>query len=269
MYLKYWQFKEKPFENAVNPKFIYYSSHHREAVLRLYYTVKEKKGIGVLTGELGSGKTLLTQILFNKIIEDGQYKVALIANPPLSFSGFIEEIIYQIEGKRFSFNRKYKLLHKLEEILLTLYNQGLHLVVIVDEAQIIKNQKVFEQLRLFYNYQKNQTFLLTLILAGQPELKRRIETMQAFAQRIGLGYHLPALSQSEVKNYIEHRCNVAGRLSSPFNTDSLESIFRYSKGIPRKVNQICDLALLHAFHLKKNFVDEEVVEDITNSIEYV
>ena len=269
MYLKYWQFKEKPFENAVNPKFIYYSSHHREAALRLYYVIKERKGIGVLTGELGSGKTLLTQILFNKIMEEGQYKTVVITNPSLSFSGFIEEIIYQIEGEHLFLKGKHKLLRKLEEILLVLYDQGLHLVIIIDEAQIIKNKEVFEQLRLFYNYQKNQTFLLTLILSGQPELKKKIDAMEAFAQRISLSYHLPALSQEEVKNYIEHRCSVAGRLSSPFALDSLESIFQYSKGIPRKVNRICDLTLLHAFHLKKNVVDKGVVEDITNSIDYV
>ena len=269
MYLKHWQLKEKPFENTVNPRFVYYSFHHKEALMRLYYTIKEKKGIGVLTGELGSGKTLLTQILFNRIIEEGPYKAVLIKTPSLNLQEFIEEIIYQVEGEQQSFDKKHELLRKLDKVLNELYESGLHLVVIIDEAQIIKDAEVFEQLRLFYNYQKNQNFLLTLILVGQPELKEKIYAMRAFAQRISLSYHLPSLSEEEVKNYMAHRLKVAGSVNNPFMRDSLDLIFKYSKGIPRKINLICDLALLHAFHLEKKSIDVEMIENIISSVEYV
>lgn len=269
MYLTYWKFKEKPFENAIDPKFIYYSSHHKEALMRLYYTIKEKKGIGVLTGELGSGKTLLTQILFNRIIDEGHYRAALINNPSLNLFEFIEEVIYQVEGEHLSFERKHQLLHKFEEILDNLHKQHLHMVIIVDEAQLIRDEEVFEQLRLFYNYQKDQSFLLTVILAGQPELKERISKRQAFAQRINLSYHLPSLSEEETAKYISHRCEVAARADSPFTEDSIKSIYRCSKGTPRKINLICDLALLQAFHEKKNSVDAGIIDEIANSIEYV
>lgn len=269
MYLTYWKFREKPFENAVDPKFVYYSSHHKEALMRLYYTIKERKGIAVLTGELGSGKTLLSQILFNRIIDEGHYRVASINNPSLNLFEFIEEVIFQVEGEHLSFDRKNQILHKFQEILDELHKQHLHMVIIVDEAQLIRDEEVFEQLRLFYNYQKDQGFMLTVILAGQPELKAKISARQAFAQRINLSYHLPALSEEETAKYITHRCEVAGRPDHPFEKESISTIYKYSKGIPRKINLICDLALLQAFHEKRDSVGASTIEEIVNSIEYV
>lgn len=269
MYLTYWKFKEKPFENAVDPKFVYYSSHHKEALMRLYYTIKERKGIAVLTGELGSGKTLLTQVLFNRLIDEGHYRVASINNPSLNIFEFVEEVIFQVEGEHLSFDKKNSLLNKFQDILEDLHKQHLHMVIIVDEAQLIRDEEVFEQLRLFYNYQKDQGFLLTVILAGQPELKTKISTRQAFAQRINLSYHLPALSEEETGKYITHRCEVAGRMDAPFSQESISTIFQYSKGIPRKINLICDLALLQAFHQGSSIVGAQTVEDIVSSIEYV
>jgi len=270
MYLNYWQFTEKPFENAINPKFVYYSSHHKEALMRLYYIIKERKGIGVLSGELGSGKTLILQILLNRIIEEGNYRAILISNPALlSFPDFAEEVIYQVEKERIVCDKKTDILRRFEEVLESLYRQGLHLVVLVDEAQMISDRSFFEQLRLLYNYQREGSFLLTLILAGQPELREQIQSMQAFAQRINLSYHLPALSKEELTQYIEHRCRVAGADKNPFDSSSIENIFLHSKGIPRKINLICDYALLQGFHLKKRSIDKEIIEDVISSIEYV
>jgi len=270
MYVNYWKFTEKPFENAINPKFIYYSSHHKEALMRLYYIIKERKGIGVLSGELGSGKTLLLQILFNRVIEEGCYRAILISNPALiSFPEFAQEVIYQVEGSQFSSDKNTELLRRFEQLLENLERQNLHLAVFFDEAQMVSDRSFFEQLRLLYNYQKEGKFLLTLILAGQPELRGEIQNMPAFSQRVNLSYHLPSLSKEEIPLYIEHRCAVAGRAESPFAADSLSSIFKYSKGTPRKINLICDYALLQGFHLKKKVIDKDIIEDVVGSIEYV
>ena len=268
MYLNYWHFKEKPFENAIDPRFIYYSPQHKEALMRLFYTVSANKGIGVLTGELGSGKTLLTKVLFNKLNQQAVYKIASIINPVLSFYGLIKEVILQAGGEIPEQIEKEEYFRLLEEVTTNLKERGQRLVIIIDEAQLIQDNHTFGQLRLLYNYQKDKEFLITLILVGQPELKEKIKQNPAFAQRVNLSYHLRELNSSEVEGYIRHRCRVAGG-GCPFNQKSIQEIFVISGGIPRKINLICELALLQAFHLRLQGINQEIIKNVSEALEYV
>ena len=169
MYQEYWGLQEKPFENTPDPRFMYYSPKHEEGLMRLLYAAREKKGAAMLSGDYGSGKTLLTRVITAKLMHQGEhYKVALIVNPAIPAVELLSEIVYQFEGAVSKQDRKLDVLHNLNDILYKNMREEKHSVVIVDEAQAIKDDETFEELRLLLNFQSDDMFLLTLLLIGQP-----------------------------------------------------------------------------------------------------
>ncbi|NQT95955.1 MAG: AAA family ATPase, partial [Candidatus Omnitrophica bacterium] len=202
MYEGYWKLKEKPFENTPDPRFFYHSPGHEEALMRLYYVIKERKGAGLLTGEYGSGKTVLTRLITKEFSADNKHRIALIVNPSLSPEDFLKEIIFQIEGRECD-GSKLKILHTINDILYKNMEEGKEVVIIVDEAQVISNIDMFEELRLLLNFQLNNRFLLTLILVGQPELREKINKLPQLRQRMAISFHLNVLSPEETIGYIE------------------------------------------------------------------
>lgn len=266
MYEEYWNIKEKPFENTPDPKFFHHSPEHEEALMRLYYVIKERKGGGLLTGEYGSGKTVLTRYIVRELSRNNNgYKIALIVNPSLSSDEFLKEIIFQLEGRECE-GSKLKILHTLNNILYKGLEEKKDIVIIVDEAQAVSSQKMFEELRLLLNFQLNDRFLLTLILVGQPELREKINKLPQLKQRMAISYHLNVLSREETARYIEHRCGVAGAEKMLFSEEAVELIAVNSGGVPRKINTYCELALMQGMFDKKKIVDEsaarEAIEDI-------
>lgn len=266
MYENHWKIREKPFENTPDPKFFYHSPAHEEALMRLYYVIKERKGGGLLTGEYGSGKTVLTRYVVRELSKDNNdYKIALIVNPSLSAEEFLKEIIFQLEGREYE-GSKLKALHTLNSILYKGLEEKKDVVIIVDEAQAVSSQEMFEELRLLLNFQLNDRFLLTLILVGQPELREKINRLPQLKQRIAISYHLNVLSQEETSRYIEHRCRIAGAGKTLFSQEAVEMIAESSAGIPRRINTYCELALMQGMLDKKKIVDEdaakEAIEDI-------
>jgi len=266
MYEEYWKLKEKPFENTPDPRFFYNSAHHEEALMRLYYVIKERKGAGFLTGEYGSGKTVLTRFIVKELShDDSRYKLALIVNPSLSAEDFLREIIYQLEGKDYE-GTKLNLLHKINDILYKSKEENKDVVVIVDEAQAINSEEMFEELRLLLNFQLNDRFLLTIILVGQPELREKINRLPQLRQRMAISFHLSVLTQNDTSCYIEHRCKIAGAPKSLFSKEASELIAINSGGVPRKINTYCELALMQAMIDKKKIVDEEVAQEAVDDI---
>jgi general secretion pathway protein A len=258
MYEKYWELSEKPFENTPDPQFLYYSNQHREALARLYYAVQEKKGAAMLTGEMGCGKTLLSRTLINDLDAE-KFQPALIINPTLTPLQMLGEIGIQLGGREV-FRDRISMMDALWEILKTNRKNGKWSVIIIDEAQQIKRTDVFQELRMLLNYQVEREFLLTLILLGQPELRDRINRLRAFKQRISIRCHLGRLDPGEVSIYINHRLSVAGGQKPIFANDALELISEYSGGIPRSINNICDMCLLVGFIDKTKEIDEAIVE---------
>jgi len=262
MYEKYWGLKEKPFENTPDPRFIFHSKNHEEALLRLLYAIKEEKGAGMLTGQIGSGKTLLSRVITDELIRNKVYEVALLTYPQLDPGQFLQEVIYQLEGSEVKTEDRPLLLHGLQERIYKNFNEGKKTVVIIDEAQIIKDEETFESLRLLLNFQLNDKFLLTLILLGQPELIKKINGIPPLEQRIGVKFHLDALSQAEVDAYIAHRIAVAGREEPIFTKEAVEFIYDYSQGIPRKINNVCDIALLIGFGRQVKTIDRDIIHSV-------
>lgn len=265
MYREYWKLKEKPFENTPDPRFIYYSSKHEEALSRMLYCIREKKGAGMLTGDYGSGKTLLSRILLKELSAD-RYSDVLIFNPVLNPLEFLREIAYQL-GRDNVPDNKVDLIHVLNGILYENFTKGKDTVILIDEAQAIVSDEVFEELRLILNFQLNNAFLLTLILLGQPELSKKINLIPQLSQRVAIRYFLSALDETETYTYIRHRLSVAGRHEEVFKDSALELIFRASRGLPRIINNICDMCLLVGFGAKKDFIDDSIVREVVRDTE--
>ena len=260
MYEKYWGLKELPFENVPDPRFMYYSPDHEEALTRLVYATESRKGAVMLTGEVGCGKTTLSRAFIKKISND-DHDIALIANPSLTPQDFLAEILYQL-GVENKSQSKTDLLHSLNEKMLKNVKEGRDTVIIVDEAQVIKEKEIFEELRLLLNFQLNDRFLLTLIMIGQPELKEQVESIQQLEQRIAIKYHLKPLNFEQTTEYIFFRLKTAGMTRNIFSKEAIDLIYKETKGVPRKINNLCDLSLLVGCTLQLKVIDSKTINKV-------
>lgn len=270
MYENYWGLKEKPFKNTPDPRYLYYSTEHEEALVKMKYTIDEDMGGAVLTGIFGCGKTVISQVISEQLGTDN-YQVAYINNPQMDYVDLLRSIVRKLKPLELPINKNElstdSLLEQLEMILIDNERDGRKTVVIIDEAHIIKDEEIYESLRLLMNYQKHNKFLLSLLLFGQPELQENIKNNKQFEQRLAIKCHLDAFDFNSTSEYIKHRLAVAG---SPmvFTAEALEKIFNVSGGIPRKINRICDLSLLVGFSKKNETVDAEAVAEAVDMMGY-
>ncbi|MDD4940712.1 MAG: AAA family ATPase [Candidatus Omnitrophica bacterium] len=267
MYEAYWGLKEKPFENTPDPRFFYYSQQHKEAVARMLYVVREHKGAALFTGDYGCGKTLLTRVLWNELQQENRYQSVFILNPRLSSLEFIQEIVHQLGGTDSSKDNKIDLFHTLHKILYSNHTAGKHSVIIIDEAQAITNKDTFEEIRLLLNFQLDNAFLLTIILLGQPELKYTVMSLPQFMHRMAVRFHLKAFNETETTEYIEHRLQVSGAARQLFEPEAYKEVHLCSGGIPRRINTVCDLALLVGFGNNLAVIDRQTVTKINEDLE--
>lgn len=266
MYEEYWGLKEKPFENTADPRFLYESTQHEEALVRLRYAVHGDKGIAVLTGVFGCGKTVIAEKLLEELSR-GVYEVAFIVNPQLSPIELLRDIIYNLGMKEKLTNEKDEVIHKLVEILHNNADNGKHSVIIIDEAHLIQDLHIFEELRVLLNFQYQHRFLLTLLLLGQPELKEKINNLKQFSQRVAIHYHLVGLDKKEVPEYIKHRLKVAGATKEIFVEESYDYIFTQSGGIPRRINQVCDMALFTGCCESAKAIAPNIIDVVVKDLE--
>lgn len=260
MYLDHWRLKERPFENTPDPRFLYYSPKHEEALARLTYAIQERKGSALLTGEYGSGKTVLSRAL-EALLDNTRYKLVFITNPRISAFEFLVGIAKRLGAKEIS-ERKIDLIDAIHEMLDRNVAVGRDTIVVIDEAQLIEDRDTLEEIRLLLNYQNNDRFLLTLVLVGQPELREKINAIPPLKQRMEIRYHLAALNAEETKAYIRHRLSIAGTREEIFSEESIRIVYEYSKGLPREINNFCDLTLFTAFAKKAKVVDEGITQEV-------
>ena len=266
MYKAYWGLNEKPFENTADSRFLYYSLQHEEAFGRLTYAINEQKGAAVLTGVFGCGKTVIAQAVLLSLSK-GKFETAFVINPQLSHVELLREILYGLGLKDNLPTQKTDILHSLNEILHNNMDNGKQTVVIIDEAHLIEDRLIFEELRLLLNFQYKNKFLLTLILLGQPELKEKINNIKQLQQRIAIKYHLSGLDEIETVQYILHRLKIAGSSRKVFDELALKIIYEQSGGIPRRINQICDMAFLTGFGRQKEMINEGIIMEVVKDLE--
>jgi type II secretory pathway predicted ATPase ExeA len=260
MYEAYWKLAEPPFDNSPNPKFFYLSPEHEEALMRLVYTVRHRKGCGMLTGEYGCGKTTLSRALIQRLEAD-RYEVGLLTNPRWNAVDFLREVLYQL-GVEPRERAKPELLHILNDLFFRNYQAGRDTVIIVDEAQLIDDDAVFEELRLLTNFQTDDRFLVTVVLIGSPELIPKVRRLRHLDQRISLRYHLNALDANHTARYIDHRLTTAGRDGEIFTEEAIRLIFDFTRGTPREINNLCDIALLVGYTRRLPAIDDRIVADV-------
>jgi general secretion pathway protein A len=259
MYLEYWGFQKYPFENVPDPEFMFYSPEHKEALTRLLYAVKRNKGAVLLTGEVGCGKTMLSRVFIQQLAEYG-FDIGLITNPALSPIDFLKEALNQI-GLNSQSDSKPELLNILNIAMVKNMNKSRSTLFIIDEAQMISGE-TFEEIRLLLNFQLNDRFLLTLVLIGQPELRDKIRAYKQLDQRIANRYHLNPLNIDNTKAYIALRLEKAGQANNMFTPAALDEIYNHSEGVPRVINNICDLALLVGFSMKTEKIDIDTIRKV-------
>lgn len=263
MYEAYWKLNEKPFRNTPDPKFFFNSNQHEDARLKLTYAAAESMGAAMLTGVFGCGKTLIGQSLLKELGEE-RYRIAFINNPQVPSPELLRAIVRNLKATELPSTKTElmsdALLEVLQDVLINNMRDGKETVVIIDEAHIIKDDSIFETLRLLLNFQLQNKFLLTLFLFGQPELKDKINNYKQLEQRIAMRCHLDRFSEKETYRYILHRMKVAGREAPVFTQEALKAIYDKTGGIPRRINHICDLSLLTGFGRKSDKIDSSIVE---------
>jgi general secretion pathway protein A len=260
MYEAYWELSEPPFDNSPNPKFFYLSPEHEEALVRLVYTVRHRKGCGMLTGEYGCGKTTLSRALIQRL-EAERYEIGLLTNPSWTPVDFLREALYQL-GVEAHEKTKSELLHQLNDVFFRNYRAGRDTVIIVDEAQLIEDDAVFEELRLLMNFQTDDRFLVTLLLIGSPELRERVRRLKHLDQRITIRYHLNTLDDAHTAAYVTHRLKMAGRTTPIFTDEAIRLIFDFTRGTPREINNLCDVALLVGYTKRVKEVGEKIIAEV-------
>lgn len=261
MYESFFGLKENPFNLNPDPEYIFMSDGHENAHTHLEYAIMESKGFVVLTGEIGAGKTTLLNLFINEIPED--YNVGLINHTYVTPIQFIRKVCREFEVE-VNGNDKEAMVETFHDYLLDQFAQKRRVVLIVDEAQNLAG-KTLEEMRMLSNLEAEKSHLIQIILVGQPELKFKLKKkeLEQLAQRITVHCHLEAMEQQEVHGYIQYRLRVSGaKRANIFTDEAMNAIARYSKGIPRMINIICDAALVYAFADSKDFVDESIINDV-------
>jgi len=266
MYNEYFGFSEAPFSIAPDPRYLFMSERHREALAHLLYGLRVDGGFVLLTGEVGTGKTTVCRCLLEQV--PGDCDIAFILNPKLDTVELLATLCDELHVPVPAGERSIKVLVDLiNRHLLAANARGRKTVLIVDEAQNLSNE-VLEQLRLLTNLETNQRKLLQIILLGQPELRERLAQpeMRQLAQRIVARYHLEPLSRPDVAAYINHRLSVAGARQPLFPGAVIGRLYRLSGGTPRLINVVCDRALLGAYVEGKAAVDRAILNKASREV---
>ena len=260
MYTSFFGLNEKPFSITPDPRYLFMSERHGEALAHLVYGVTESGGFMQLTGEVGTGKTTLVRtLLLNKLPDNAD--VAVVLNPRLSVIEFLETICEELGILEAGTKGSAKaLVDALNRQLLAAHAEGRRVILIVDEAQNL-SRDVLEQVRLLTNLETARQKLLQIILIGQPELRELLsrDDLRQLAQRITGRYHLEPLTRDETAQYVEHRLRVAGAVGELFDKGAKREVFRLTDGVPRLINVICDRALLGAYSREIRGVSRRLV----------
>lgn len=260
MYEKFYGFKEKPFHLVPNPRFLYLSKKHQNALTYLEYGLLEGSGVILLTGDIGAGKTTIVRHILNKV--EGNREVAVIFNTNVDSGELIDLVLHEF-GLESTYDSKVKSLEAIFQYLIKKYSQGKKVLLVIDEAQNLSVQAL-EEVRMLSNLQTDDQLLLQIMFVGQPELKRRLHTaaLAQLSQRVAVAYHLGALERDEIREYINFRLETVGGSLELFDNDAFDLIYQASGGIPRIINLLCDTALVYGYGESLKRISTDVIAQV-------
>lgn len=267
-YEQHFGLSSQPFSNAADSKFFYESDQHQEAMLRVEHSVSTMKGLAVVIGGAGAGKTLLARRVLEKLeAKPDEYEAALlvIVHSEVSADWLLKKIASQL-GVPNPADRKADLLPQLFERLGAIHEAGKKAVVIIDEANMLKSKEIFEEFRGLSNLEVPGCKLISIVLFGLPDLEQNMAVDPPLVQRIAVKVGIKPLDQTSTAAYVRHRLSVSGAKPGIFDDAALAEVHRISQGVPRVINTICDNALLETFLVKKNTVSAEMIGDVAKDL---
>lgn len=256
IYLRYWGLQERPFENTADRRFLYPTDGYADACRKLRYAISGERGGALLSGDSGSGKTLIVRSIVNQL-NPTEFVVGLVNYPLMRGEHFLREVLGQFNGRKSSSSRS-SLFRALSRAFYENLRQGRRSLLVIDEAQLLSDRRVFQELWLLLNIQLRDCFLLKLLLVGQPSVWLRLSETPELDQLMAVRCRLKHLTLEETAAYVDFRLRVAGSDSSMFTEESLYLIHRFSRGIPRKINNLADSCMLEACERGMDEVDGEL-----------
>jgi len=265
-YTDYFNFEREPFSNAPNDKFYFNSDQHNQALLRLKYSVDSDKGLAVLVGGVGTGKTTLARrMLDNLPVEKYESSLLVMIHSAVTPEWILSRICMQLGVKNPDIS-PLKMLKQLYERLLQIEREGRKAVVLIDEAQMLQTRELMEEFRGLLNLEIPDKKLLNIIFFGLPALDDVMKLDEPLAQRVAFKYTLKPLSSEDTKEYINYRLKVAGCEKSPISDDALPLIQKYSGGVPRLINTICDNALFETFLRRGGEITARIISNVAEDL---
>lgn len=261
-YLDFYELTQEPFSNAPVSRFYYGSAQHAQALMRLTHAVSNMKGLAVLVGDIGAGKTTLARRMLDSLPEE-EYEAALlvIIHSGITASWLLRRIALQL-GVESPAEEKLALLSQLYQRLVKIYEEGKKAVVLIDEAQMLASREIMEEFRGLLNLEVPERKLLSFVFFGLPEIEEHLRLDPPLAQRVALKYRLESLKAEDTEAYVRHRLRLAGASRVPFLAAAIERIHAHSRGTPRLINTICDNALFEGFVARTRDIDDRAVDRV-------
>ncbi len=267
-YEQYFGLREQPFAITPDPKFFYESDQHMGALIRIQHAIDTAKGLTIVIGDMGLGKTFISRKLLDKLqSEDGRYEAALliVIHHEISAAWLLKKIAVQL-GVEAPAEDKSTLISQICKKLIELDEAGKRAVILVDEAHMLQTQEIYEELRGLLNVEGTSHKLLNIVLFGPPELERFMQLDPPLVSRIGLKFTLRPLDEKSTIGYIGHRLAVSGATREIITREACRSVFQYSRGTPRLINALCDNALLEALLQKKVLVEPALIDQVASDL---
>ncbi len=266
-HLDFYKLQEQPFSNSVDNKYFFENSQHAQALIRLKYAVDSLKGLAVVVGGVGTGKTTLARRMLDELDED-KYEAALLVviHTSVTTDWLMKKIAMQLGIENVA-DSKLEILSQLYKRLMEIHDAGMKTVVLMDEVQMLESREIMEEFRGILNMESEDGKLITLVLFGLPELDDVLALDEPLKQRVAVKYKLDGMDENITSEYIKHRLRVAGAEEEIFTPEAIASVHKYTNGVPRLINTVCDNAIFEGFLLKQLPISKEIVDQTAMTLD--